>query len=62
MQEKFDHFCVKKLLILSQNNQIFKKVEIFGIFDHFLNAEKISICRLFNKIVNNFVKKVVKSG
>lgn len=30
--------------------------------DHFVNAEFFSDCRVINKIVNNFVKKVVKSG
>ena len=37
----------------------FKKI---GKFDHFINADKISDYKVTNKIVNNFVKKVVKSG
>ena len=31
-------------------------------FNHFANAEKFSDYKVINKIVNNFVKKVVKSG
>ena len=45
-----------------QNDQVFKIVGNFGIFNHFQTADKIRIYKVFNKIVNNFVKKVVKSG
>ncbi len=52
-------FC---LCFLSQNDQILKNLKNFGNFNHFRNVEKISVYGVFNKIVNNFVKKVVKSG
>lgn len=38
------------------------KIENLGKISHFVNAEKFSVYKVINKIVNNFVKKVVKSG
>ena len=58
MWEIWPLFCE----IFGQIDQVFKFVGNFGIFDHFWNADKIKVYGLFNKIVNNFVKKVVKSG
>ena len=38
-------------------SKFYKIIKILGRVDHFLNTDKISDYRLFNKIVNNFVKK-----
>ena len=38
------------------------KFKNLGKFNHFANADNFSDYKVINKIVNNFVKKVVKSG
>ena len=45
-----------------QNVQKLKNMKKSGKISHFENADNFSINRVINIIVNNFVKKVVKSG